>query len=163
MAIKNWEIIVDRQTKPIPQAGFAKPLILSTEKDFEFKTFEELGDITSDFDEETDTYKLANRILGQSTRPAEFAILGVDFEEDSGDVGELIAALNDTEGDYFFLTCISQHEDVIEALVEWVESQHKMYGFSTDDPVLVEVLSEKEYDNSFCIIHHEPKTYPAEG
>lgn len=163
LAIKDWEIVIDRQTSPISQAGFSKPLILSTEKDFEFKTFTDVKDIVEDFDESTETYKVADRIMGQSPRPSEFAIVGVRYEEDSDEPETLVAQLNKLKEDYFFLVSNNQDDDVIEALVEWVESEHKMYGFSTDNPELVERLSEMEYDNSFTMLHEEPESYPAEG
>lgn len=159
MAIKNWEIVIDRQTKPISQAGFGKPLVLTTEKDFSFKTFNDVDDIIEDFEVGSETYRLVSRIKGQTPSPSEFAILGVETE----DALELVTALMEENGEFYFLTCTSHEAEVVEALAEWTETQHKMYGFSTDDLELAESISSKQYDNTFYMVHKDPNSYPCEG
>lgn len=162
MAIRDWEIVISRETRAISQAGFGKPLILTTAEDFEFTNYEDIKEVADDFDVTSEAYKMASRILGQTPRPNEIAIMGVELgEEDEPTV--LIEALNDTDDEYYFLTCDNREKDVVETLAEWTETQQKMYGFSTDDLEVAESIGNKRYDRTFFVVHKEPETYPCEG
>lgn len=168
LAIKDWEILISRETRAVSQAGFGRPLILTTDKDHDFKLYEDLKDVVDDFDESTEAYKMANRILGQTPKPKEIAILGVTADEgEEGDGPDLptvlVSNLNRLDKEFYFLTCDDHSENVVKALAEWTESQQKMYGFSTDDMTLVESIEAKGYDRTFFVVHQDPTSYPCEG
>lgn len=166
MAIKDWKITIDRQTRAISQAGFGKILILTAGQAHPFTTYYELDDVAEDFEESTDAYRMANRIFGQTPRPQEIAIMAVQASggEDGVDLpGALVSALNETKDEYYFLTSTVQDTDVVETLAEWVEAQQKMYAFSTDDLELAASIEDKGYDRTFFVVHEEPESYPAEG
>src|SRR5699024_719289 len=165
MAIKDWQITIDRSTRAISQAGFAKILILATSHEHPFTTYYGIDDVIEDFDETTEAYKMASRIFGQTPKPQEIAILGVGNGSEGGlpEPNELINALNNTDEEFYFLTCEDNSKNVVEALAEWTETQQKMYGFSTDDLELAESIETKGYDRTFFVVHESPESYPCEG
>jgi len=165
MAIKDWQITIDRSTRAISQAGFGKILILATSHEHPFTTYYGIDDVIEDFDETTEAYKMASRIFGQTPKPQEIAILGVGNGSEGGlpEPNELINALNNTDEEFYFLTCEDNSKNVVEALAEWTETQQKMYGFSTDDLELAESIETKGYDRTFFVVHESPESYPCEG
>lgn len=160
MAIKDWEIVISRETRAISQAGFGRPLILATSKAHPFTLYEDIADVTEDFDETTEVYKMASRILGQTPRPTDIAIVGVEYDLQPT---SLVSALNDIKDDYYFLTCEEQGQEEIGALAEWTETQQKLYGFSTSDLDIAASIELKGYDRTFFVLHEDPTSYPCEG
>ncbi|SDI15977.1 Protein of unknown function [Alteribacillus persepolensis] len=160
MAIKDWQITISRQTRAISQAGFGKVLILATDSAHPFTTYTELEDVSADFDETTEAYAMANRILGQTPRPTEIAIMGVEYDNAVDEPTTLVSALNDTKEEYYFLTCQEQGSAEITALSEWVDAQQKLYGVSTDDETVLEGL---ESDRTIVMVHSDPTSYPCEA
>lgn len=168
LSIKDWEIVISKETRAISQAGFGKPLILVTDIDHDFKSYEDLEGVSEDFDEDSKAYKMANRILGQTPKPNEIAIMGVTADEGEEGGGTalstvLVSNLNRLDKEFYFLTCDDHSEDVVKALAEWTESQQKMYGFSTDDLELAGAIEEKGYERTFFVVHEDPESYPCEG
>ena len=161
MSIRDVEVVITRERPTVTQVGFGIPLILSTSKDQEFKTYLNLGDVVNDFPETTNTYKMAERIFEQNPRPSRIAILGVQYNagEDTPDV--LVDALDENkEQDFYFLLCEEQGEDEVIALAQWVEEQKRIYFYSSDDPTIHGGLNS---DRVVSLIHKKPETYPAEG
>lgn len=161
MAIKDWVIDVEKESQAISKKGFGLILILASDKDHDYTIYEELKDVAEDFDESSEVYKIANRIKGQSPKPEEFAVLGIDNE--TGEAEDLVGLLNNTDDEFYFLVCDDNSKDTVEALAEWTESQQKMYGFSTDDKELAKSIEDKKYERTFFVVHEEPETYPCEG
>lgn len=161
MSIRDVEVVITRERPTVTQTGFGIPLILATSKNHEFKTYTDLEDVVADFAEDTNAYKMAERILNQNPRPRQVAILGVRYNagEDTPDV--LVDTLNENkEQDFYFLLCEEQGEDEVLALAQWVEGQKRIYFYSSDNPTIHEGLNS---DRVVPLIHKKPETYPAEG
>lgn len=161
MAIRDVEVVITRETQAVSQAGFGTPLILATSKDHPFTTYADLAGVAEDFPEGTNAYKIANRIFAQNPRPQKIAILGVEYDSEVDEPSVLISALNaNAENDFYFLLCEEQGQTEIQALSEWVDSQKRLYFYSTDDPSIHDGLNS---DRTVALVHKQPETYPAEG
>jgi hypothetical protein len=69
-------IQISRQTAGVTQAGFGVPLLLSSDVAFEneVRTYETITGVGEDVSNTTLTYKLAQKILGQTPRPRQLKI-----------------------------------------------------------------------------------------
>lgn len=161
MPIRDVEVNITRETQSVTQAGFGLPLILATNTDHDYTTYSDLESLAEDFDEETEAYKIANRIFGQSPRPSDVAVLGVSYDSETDEPSVLTSALNDNaKEDFYFLLCEEQGQDEIEALSEWIDAQRKLYFYDSDDPSIHAGL---ESDRTIPFIHSEPGDYGAAG
>ena len=79
MATRDWDITITRDTRAVSQSGFGKVLILATSQEHPFTSYRDIDEVMKDFDETTEAYAMASRILGQTPRPSEIAILGVSY------------------------------------------------------------------------------------
>lgn len=162
MAIKDWEIVISRETRAISQAGFGKPGILANTA-HPFTTYYEIDEVAEDFDETTEIYRMASRIFGQTPKPTEIAVFGIDYDNETDEPTDLVSFLNEVDDEYYFLLSEEQGQAEVEALAEWTETQQKMYAFSTDDLELAASIEDKRYDRTFFVVHKDPRSYPAEG
>ncbi|KAB8139266.1 DUF3383 domain-containing protein [Gracilibacillus oryzae] len=158
--IRDVQVIITRETQQITQAGFGRPLILATSTDKPYTLYRTLDAVAEDYGENTEAYRMANRIFAQTPRPVDIAILGVTYDAATGDPTTLTAALNDNEGDFYFLLCEEQGIEEITALSTWIEAQKKLYFVSTDDPTLQDQF---EGYRTIPMYHKDPLSYPAEG
>lgn len=160
--IKDVEVIVTRETATLSQAGFGMPLVFSTSGEQAYGEYTDISDVSEDYNEETEAYKIASRILGQSPRPSRIAMVGIDYGEEDG-TSALVSALNDLiekNNDWYFLTSDRNSEDEIKALSAWVDTQNKLYFVTTDKLDLVDNL---ESENTAIMYHNDPTQYVAEG
>ena len=161
MAIRDVEVVITRETRAVTQDGFGTPMILATDRNFPYTTFTELSALAEHFEPSSRAYQMANRIFGQTPRPVQLAIYGVEFDPDTDLVDDLILELNKVaEQDFYFLLCDRQEEEVIRALSNWVDSQKKLYFYDTDDPTIHETL---ESDRTIPFVHKNPLSFPAAG
>lgn len=158
---RDVEVVITRETSAVTQAGFGKPLILSGEQDHPYTSYTDLSSVAEDFAETTETYKIANRIFGQTPRPQEIAILGVEYDSEADDPSTLISALNENASeDFYFVLSTEQGEDEIKAISTWVDAQERIYFASSDNPT---ILAQLESDRTALLLHSDPRSYPAEG
>src|SRR5690625_4551596 len=118
MSIKDVEVIVTRETAALSQAGFGMPFILATNGEQEYGEYTDISAVSEDYSEETEAYKIASRIFGQSPRPPIVAMAGIDEAE------TLTSALNDlieSHNDWYFLHCDQNSDEVIEELSAWID------------------------------------------
>lgn len=161
MSIRDVDVIISRQTMAVSQRGFGLPLILATSKDLQYTLYREIADVAEDFDVTSEEYKLASRLLGQTPKPTEIAIAGIEYG--GADPAELVAALNTIaaqNSDFYFLLCPEQGDDEILALSGWIDTQEKLYFFATDN---ISILSQLESERTIPMLHKQPKTYPDAG
>ena len=163
MSNRYVNVVITRQTKAVSQKGFGLSLILSHEKAAEYKEYTGIDGIGTDFGEESETYKMAQRIFGQTPRPEKLAINGILYEEPTSKPADLVAALNvlvKKHNDFFYLHCTLQTDEVITALSEWNSTQSKLYFASTANKTLYSTLLA---ENTILLVHPNPETYPAAG
>lgn len=157
MGILDVEVIVTRETQALTQAGFGLPLIVSADSNKGYAEFTSLSEVSEKYSEETNAYKMANRVFGQSPRPPKIAMFGVDAEGPS----EITAALNElveTKNDWYFLLCDNQAEATIQALSTWVDAQNKLYFATTDD---LDVPAGLESERTIIMYHDSDPTVAA--
>lgn len=160
------ESVITRETGAVSRAGFGTVLVLGTTKAAEYKEYmadEAVSGVTTDFGADSKELKLIKAIMGQNPRPAKVAVLGVLFDEASGQPTTLTAALSTlllSKSDWYFLTCTSQKDAVITALAGWTATQDKAYFASTSNKTLGTTLNQLQ---TVILVHDKPETYPAEA
>jgi hypothetical protein len=159
------DVQITRETKPISEKGFGLPLMLATSKDFNYKVYTDILEVSPDFAEDTKEYKLLSRMFGQNPRPDEIAVYGFLYDAVSDGPTALTATLNElikTHNDFYYVVSPEQGDEEIKALAEWTNTQDKLYGVTTDNIALAEEI-QGMYDNTFIVAHDQPDTYVAEG
>ncbi|MFT9496377.1 DUF3383 family protein [Anaerosolibacter sp.] len=79
--IKDVVVIITRETQALSQQGFGMPLILATNADKAYKEYLDLPSVAQDYAEDTEAYKMANKIFGQTPKPEKIAIYSVVFSD----------------------------------------------------------------------------------
>lgn len=164
------DVVITRETKPVSEKGFGLPLMLATSKALEYTIYEGIEDVAVDFTETTREYKLASRMFGQTPKIKELACYGVSYvpttpEAPADEVTVLTAALNELvqfNNEFYYLVCPESGDAEIKALAEWISTQDKLYGVTTQSVALTEELSGL-YDNVFLSVHDDPNAFHAEG
>lgn len=163
MTNRYVNVKITRNTKAVTQAGFGLPLILSTDKDAEYKEYIDLDGIVEDFGEGSNTHKLSVALLKQNPRPEKVAVFGVIYDNENGEPDALTTALNElvkSHNDFFYLTSTEQGDAEITALSAWTSATEKLYFASTSNEELAEQLLS---ENTIILVHDQPETYPAEA
>lgn len=161
MGNRYVNVVITRETQATSQQGFGLSLIHSTEKNMAYKEYTEVADVSTDYGAESETYKLAAKIFGQSPRPEKVAIHGVLYEPIGDTPAEIVAALNMLmleQNDFFYVHCTLQTDEVITALAAWIDTQKKLYFASTANKTLHTLLKSV---NTVLLVHPKPETYPA--
>ena len=159
------EVNITRETKPVAEKGFGLPLILATSKVLDYTVYTDISDVAVDFEETSREYKLATRMFGQSPKIRELACYGIDYTSGTDDVTALSAALNDlvkTDNDWFYLVSTANSDKEIEELCQWISTQEKIYGVTTQSIALSETIKGK-YENVLLSVHDDENAFHAEG
>ena len=156
------EVGITRETKAVSEKGFGTPLLLATSKALEYKVYTDLSEVTTDFAETTEEYKLLSRMFGQSPRPSEIAVYGIAYADTPTSLTAALNTLIKSHNDFYYLVCPEQGDKEITALAEWTNAHDKIYGATTSNVALAEELSGL-YNNAFLIVHDVPTSYVAEG
>lgn len=159
------DVVITRETKPVSEKGFGLPLMLATSKTLAYTIYNGIEDVAVDFDETTREYKLAARMFGQTPKIAELACFGVDYTAGIGMESELVAALNaliQVNNEFYYLVCPENGDEEIKALAEWISTQEKIYGVTTQSVALTKELT-GQYDRVFLSVHDDPEAFHAEG
>ncbi|GAK01507.1 DUF3383 family protein [Geomicrobium sp. JCM 19055] len=156
MAIRDVEVTITRETQTVSQAGFGLPLILGKSKSHEYKTYRSIQEVSDDFNVNDEEYRFANRIFAQSPRPQRVAIKSIADENEDGDGAspdQLVRALNNTDEDFYFLLCTDQSDDVVSALSDWVDSQRKLYFYTTNS---IDSILDRNAERAVGLLHSDP-------
>ena len=140
---------------------YARP----TSKSLDYTIYTDISEVAEDFDVTSREYKLATRMFGQSPKIAELACYGVPYVPDADDATVLVAALNDlivTNNDWFYLVSPENGDEAIKALAEWISTQEKIYGVTTQNISLVEEIKGM-YENVYVSVHDDVDSFHAEG
>lgn len=126
-------IVVSRETKAVTKKGFGVPLILDEHAVFaeRVKYYDSLESLSADFDEATDIYKAATKLLSASSQVPKFAV-GKKLEADAS----YQAALNEIQSesnDWYMIGLISRVKADILDVATWTEAQKKMFIACTQD------------------------------
>ncbi len=159
------EVNITRETKPVSEKGFGLPLMLATSKALNYKVYTDISEVAEDFEETSREYKLATRMFGQSPKIRELACYGVEYTSGTDDVNVLSAALNKlvkTDNDWFYLVSTANSDAEIKVLCEWMSTQEKIYGVTTQNIALTEELKNL-YENVLLSVHDDEHAYHAEG
>lgn len=169
--LKDVEIVISDQTRPLSQQGFGLPLILGTSKDQEYAEYTSTSAVSEDYDESSDEYQAAQAIFSQSPRPQKVAIYSFERNADP-DPGDLAAALNELaqlHNDWYWLVYAPrEHEPEDTAdLANWVSGAGK-FAVLTNTPgdaesIAIEVQllsSELETARVYFMAHTAPEKFP---
>ncbi|MFS0878022.1 DUF3383 family protein [Solibacillus isronensis] len=159
------KVDITRETKPVSEKGFGLPLMLATSKALDYKVYTDISEVAEDFAETSREYKLATRMFGQSPKIAELACYGVSYVPEADDATALVAALNDLvvkNNDWFYLVCAENGDDELKALADWMSTQEKIYGATTQNVALAEEIKGL-YENVYVSVHDDADAFHAEG
>lgn len=159
------EVDITRETKPVSERGFGLPLMLATSKALDYKVYTDISEVALDFDVTSREFKLATRMFGQSPKIAELAVYGVSYVPVADDATVLTAALNDlivVNNDWFYLVSPENGDAGIKALAEWISTQEKIYGVTTQSIALAEEIKGM-YENVYLSVHDDADAFHAEG
>lgn len=156
------EVVITRQTKPVTQKGFGVSAVISDDKVAPYQEFTGVELVGELYGVESNTYKLASRIFGQTPRPQKIGIMGIAAADETGLApAEYVAAANTlskSHGDFFYLHCTNQSDAVITALSEWGTTQKRFYFASTANKTLHATLRSNQ---TVLLVHDTPEQYPA--
>ena len=159
------KVDITRETKPVSERGFGLPLMLATSKALDYKVYTDISEVAEDFDVTSREFKLATRMFGQSPKIAELAVYGVSYVPEADDATVLTAALNEllvVNNDWFYLVSSENGDEGIKALAEWISTQEKIYGVTTQNIALAEELKGL-YENVYLSVHDDADAFHAEG
>lgn len=155
------DVTITRQTTAVSQKGFGMPLILATSKAQAYKEYTDVSGIGTDFGTNSNEYKLASAIFGQSPKPAKVAVYGILYAGTTpSDLTTALDTLVKTNDDWYYLTCPRQVDADITALSNWTKTKDKIYVASTSSKTLATTLVS---ERTFLMVHDTPAQYPGEG
>lgn len=146
---KDFNVRIVRLTTAVAQRGFGTILILTDEKQHEVKTYVDIADVADDFDNSTETYKVATALFSQDV--AEIMIAGA-IEGDMVTLANDVSRVNDS---FFGVVSTDSTNQTIEALSGWIDTQEKVYAVTSED------LEIANASNQTMIAYH-PTEYLAE-
>lgn len=164
MPLKDVTVIITRETRPVTQAGFGKPLILGAQAGgHEYKEYRDLAQVLEDFADSTDEYKMAAAVFAQSPRPEKLAIACQDTTaEPAQTLVEALAAV--VEQDWYFLLCTSAVDADILALSNFINGvgdgnteRLKLFFARTNNDALG---ASYDVDRTIIFYHDDITTYP---
>lgn len=159
------KVDITRETKPASEKGFGLPLMLATSKALDYKVYTDISEVAEDFAVTSREFKLATRMFGQSPKIAELAVYGVSYVPGADDATVLTAALNEllvVNNDWFYLVSPENGDAGIKALAEWISTQEKIYGVTTQSIALAEEIKGM-YENVYLSVHDDVDAFHAEG
>lgn len=168
MSNRYVKVDITQETQPQSQAGYGLALVLSTEKDAEYKEYSSgtaLAAIDKEYGVDSETYKLASAVLNQTPKVDKIAVVGVQYDSGTEATTQLVAALNEltkTRNDFFYLVSTEQGKAEIEALGAWVASKMKFY-FATTTKEVFDTLGENMPRNAVVMVHDKPEQYAGEA
>lgn len=160
---RDFIVNVTKHTQSVSRQGFGLILILGTSKEVPYTLVGGVDEVDELFGVESEEYKIASRIFGQSPAPQEIAVVGVEYDAETDQPTDLISALNEIinrNGDWFHLVCTENSSDIVSALGEWVDANNKMYWVTTQD---LSQPATMENENAIVMYHHDEDAYVAEG
>ena len=84
MPVKDVHITITRETMPISQAGFGKPLIVAIGDDKDYTVCTDTAAVEdAGFDTTSTVYEMAEKVFAQSPSPQEIAVAGVEKEDEN--------------------------------------------------------------------------------
>lgn len=131
------DVQISRETTQINTASFSIPLILvtaSVDADVTDRvyTFTDLDSVGDQFGTTSNAYKIAQKLFGQTIKPAEIKV-GIRLSTET-----LVTALGTIRGvdDTWYALISESHTDSdILALAAYIEANYKIYGTSTNSTV----------------------------
>lgn len=128
--VRDITVNVNRFTSAVSQAGFNLPLILSTTHTAQaYAEFTSIADVAVVYPNTTEAYKMANAMFAQGLDKV--AILGIEYETGVDPVSDLTTALTtlqQTQNDWYFLTCEEQGDaDITELSTNFIGGNDKLY------------------------------------
>lgn len=165
MGNRYVNVVITRQTQAVSQQGFGMPLIVSTEKQAVYKEYSDsdLAEIGVDFGEDSETYKVAAKLFGQSPKIAKVAVLGIEYVPETDEPSKIVNELNSTilkHNDFYYVVQTSTDEMIITAIGEWAGANKKLHFASTNSKVLGGTLN---LERTVLLVHDKPESYPAEA
>lgn len=159
--IKDVEVIITRETAALTQQGFGLPFILATDGEKEYNEYTGIQEVAKDYPVDTEAYKIAERLFGQTPKPNMIAMAGTSYDGLApSSLVEFLNELIETKNDWYYLECDQNGDDEIIALSNWIDTQKKLYGATTQN---LELFKKIESERTFLYYHHDPEAYVAEG
>lgn len=150
----DFPVSITRKTIGVSERGFGTILILDNGQDRKFELLDEAAATKLD----GKAGKIARRLFMQKPKPFEVAIYGK-----KGPVAAaLTAAIDENGGDFFWITCVDNTTDTINAIAEIAQVNSKLYGVTINDLGQAKAIKTVA-DNVFVAYHEDPDSYLAEG
>ncbi|NLU42207.1 MAG: DUF3383 domain-containing protein [Firmicutes bacterium] len=134
--MRDVEIVITDQTRPLTQAGFGLPLVLGTGKDQAYQEVSSLTELEG-FDATDEVYQAVASILRQSPRPQTVAVYSSARSEAApGDLAAALNALVGTHNNWYWLVFAPREHETpggeygthdLVALAAWAASNGKMF------------------------------------
>ena len=160
MAIyKDVVVNIQRLTSALAAPSYGLCLILTTEVTAAYKEYSSLAAVTEDFTSTTEAYKAAAAIFAQDPAVDKVAIVGIQPDEDFGDVIDGLNQVIQTNGEFTFFVSNETSEENITALASWAKANKKFYG-ATIAPALVPTISSPNSDYVFLFVSSNKNEYP---
>ncbi len=169
--LKDVEIVISDQTRPLSQQGFGLPLILGTSKDQPYAEYTSISAVMEDYDVTSDEYKAAQAVFSQSPRPQKVAMFSFkrSAEPDEGDLAAALGELAQIHNDWYWLVYAPREHDPADTveLAAWVSGAGK-FAVLTNTPGDAETItaevqllsSELETARVYFIAHTDPEKFP---
>lgn len=171
------DVVISLGDRPISQAGFSIPLILSdnTVLADRVTSYTDPADLITDGFLATDpTYKAAVAIMSGEFAPREFKVGTYDSTVAPGpeeSVVEALAAIEAEDSDWFFIVATSHVEADVLAIAAYAETNKKIYVTSTQDTDvgtsattdIASQLQTLQYNNTLTLYAADANTNYPEG
>lgn len=159
----DFVVNVNNLTQGVSEQGFGLTLVFDNERDIEYTILTAAADL-SEVDislgeeelEDTQIYKLVNKVFMQSPSPKEVAIFG----KSEGGIEDLNTLNNVGNNDWFILMCTDNSDDMVKKLAEWATANDRIYYSTTQNKELLEML---EYKNAMVGYHETLDDFLSEG
>ena len=140
------------------------PVIIPADTTLRVRTYTDLKTVGDDFGVTSEAYKMAQKLLGNDLRPAQFMI-GVKNSTETYTQGlQAIIAYN---GDWYMIAIDSKVEGDIKEVAAVIQAERRIFGASTadvgvPDPAVTNdigsFLKDGGYDRTFLVYHAEAAT-----
>lgn len=155
--LNNFKINISLDTAVEKGKEFGGFLIYEVDTLKAFTTYTSLAALMVDFENTTDTYKIAARIFAKSPSPEKVAVMGSVDPVAAADIIEDLDTVKSKE--WFCLMCTDNANATAVALAEWATENDKVYAATSQDLTLFSTVAA---ENAFVGYHSSAGTYLAE-
>jgi len=155
--LNNFICDISLDTTAEVQKEFGGILLFETDTDKEYTTYADLKALEVDFANTTESYKIAQRIFGQTPSPSSLSVIGDATATPADITAKLDSVINKS---WFGLVCTDNANATITALATWADANDRVYSATTQD---LTIFATETAANLRLIYHNSADSYVAEG